>query len=394
MSDKTVKELAYNPEPKPEDTKEQWKVFNKMWVEQVKGKGLKLYKEWAGAPAKAIFVGDPFADYMPNGEDEEIQTLIKDNASQEVKDLWIGRSGQRVRDFNPELFEKFVAGIDARDKAYEKEGITVIRNKLGWYPDSIVNWNDSWAGSKFLSIYAGGAGYPLRNFFMNFPDAASVNPYYLAIRALVIELMRWDEDATPLVWFEKEPDPGHPGPGEAALDGADMRLFPNKQLTFIYSCADKSHISDDWDMDTRLTPSGTPRGSILLKRMLKDRGFTYDTVWYDSRLTYHHDCFMLNIKEGICGLPDAPNYGYWTDPPKAIKDWEIIPIPLDEQKMGVCNSVTTGTGKVFMDDRCVKTMELLDKHGIEPIPIPYGAIWDTFNSGLDCSDMTIWREDD
>ena len=76
MRDKSVRDLAYNPEPKPEDPKEQWKVFNKMWVDQVKGKGLKLYKEWAGAHARAIFVGDPFADYMPNGDDEEIQTLI------------------------------------------------------------------------------------------------------------------------------------------------------------------------------------------------------------------------------------------------------------------------------------------------------------------------------
>lgn len=394
MSEKTVRDLSYNPEPKPEDPIEQWKVFNQMWVDQVRGKGLRLYKDWAGAPAKAIFVGDPFADYMPNGQDEEIKTLIKDNASEEIKELWTVHSAKRIRDVDPEYFETVVSGIEARNKAYEDAGITVIRNKLGWYPDSIVNWNDSWNGSKFLSIYAGGAGYPLRNYFMNFPDAASVNPYYLAIRALVIELMRWDEEATPLVWFEKEPDPGHPGPGEAGLDGADMRLFPNKHLTFIYSCTDKSHISDDWDMDTRLTPSGTPRGSHLLKRMLKDRGFTFETVWYDSRLTYHHDCFMMNVKEGICGLPDVPNYGYWTDPPSAIKGWDIIPIPLEEQQMGVCNSVTSGDGKVFIDDRCVKTMEELDKRGIEPVPIPYGNIWDLFNSGIDCSDMTIWRESD
>ncbi len=151
---KSLEELAYNPEPKPEDPKEQWEVFNKMWVDQVKGKGYKLYKEWAGAKARVILTGDPFADYMPNGGDEEIQTLLKDNASQELKDLWIGRSGQRIRDFNPELFEKAVKGMEARNKAYENAGITVIRNKLGWYPDSIVDWNDSWNGSKFLSMRA------------------------------------------------------------------------------------------------------------------------------------------------------------------------------------------------------------------------------------------------
>ena len=264
---------------------------------------------------------------------------------EELKDLWLGRSGQRIRDFNPELFEKAVAGMEARDKAYEKEGITVIRNKLGWYPDSIVNWNDSWNGSKFLSIYAGGAGYPLRNYFMNFPDAASVNPYYLAIRSLVIELMRGTKKRRRWPGSRRSPTPAIPGPAKRRSTARTCGCSRTSTSRSSTACTDKSHISDDWDMDTRLTPSGTPRGSNLLKRMLKDRGFTFETVWYDSRLTYHHDCFMLNIKEGICGLPDVPNYGYWTDPPSAVKDWEIIPIPLEEQKMGVCNSVTTGTAR-------------------------------------------------
>ena len=47
---KTCKELAYNPEPKPEDKKEQWDVYNQMWFDQVRGKGLKLRLDWAGAP--------------------------------------------------------------------------------------------------------------------------------------------------------------------------------------------------------------------------------------------------------------------------------------------------------------------------------------------------------
>ena len=155
MSNKSVTELAYNPEPKPEDPKEPWKVFNQMWIDQVKGKGLKLYSEWAGAPAKALLVGDPFADYMPNGEDGEVQNLVKENAKQEVKDLWIVESGRRIRDFNPELFDAIVNSHEARNKAYEDAGITTNRNTLGWYPDSIVNWNASWNGSKLLSIYWG-----------------------------------------------------------------------------------------------------------------------------------------------------------------------------------------------------------------------------------------------
>ena len=34
---KTVRELAYDPEPKPENKKEQWDLYNKMWFDQVRG---------------------------------------------------------------------------------------------------------------------------------------------------------------------------------------------------------------------------------------------------------------------------------------------------------------------------------------------------------------------
>ena len=38
-------------------------------------------------------------------------------------------------------------------------------------------------------------------------------------------------------------------------------------------------------------------------------------------------------------------------------------------------------------------MERMSKAGLEPIPVKYSACWDHFNSGMDCSDSEIWRED-
>ena len=42
----------------------------------------------------------------------------------------------------------------------------------------------------------------------------------------------------------------------------------------------------------------------------------------------------------------------------------------------------------------LKTFDILEKRGIEPVPVKYSACWDTFNSGMDCSDAEIWREND
>ena len=49
---------------------------------------------------------------------------------------------------------------------------------------------------------------------------------------------------------------------------------------------------------------------------------------------------------------------------------------------------------MFVEAACTKTIDMLDKNGYEPIPIPYQTCWQTFNSGLDCSDTNIWRQND
>ncbi|GAL33724.1 hypothetical protein JCM19240_2420 [Vibrio maritimus] len=117
-------------------------------------------------------------------------------------------------------------------------------------------------------------------------------------------------------------------------------------------------------------------------------------MWFDSNLTYHQDCFMMNIEEGVIGLPDDGKNGMWGKLPDFLKDYEIIPLPLEDIARGVANSSTLGDGRIFMDSSCTKTMDILEKRGYEPIPINYQNCWKTFHSGLDCSDANIWREND
>ena len=67
---------------------------------------------------------------------------------------------------------------------------------------------------------------------------------------------------------------------------------------------------------------------------------------------------------------------------------------LEDIAQGVGNSSCLGDGRMFISENCTKTIDLLDNKRYEPIPIPFGTMWETFNSGLDCSDANIWREND
>ncbi|GLP96352.1 hypothetical protein [Paraferrimonas sedimenticola] len=388
MSNPSVRDLAYNPLHKPEDKKEQWDVYNKMWEEQVEGKGLKMFCDWAGAPLKAAIVGDPFSIFGPDPDSAELKALIADNTDEEFKAAWKRRAGKHFRDCDPVLYEKIVNEIAARDEAYEQAGITIIRNKLGWYPDEIENFNKSWGGSKFLSIYGGGYWIVLRNLWTR-AKSPGVYGQEAAASAAVAGIVKEDPDARLYPAPSKEPNPMAPSGGVFGFDQADYRLFPNKQLVWHFATADKANIAHD--IDPHLVSGGVPMGKDMYGRVFDDYGFKQEVVWFDSRLTYHHDCLHMNLVEGMCGLPDVEGWGYLTDTPKAIDGWKILPIPLEDQQRGAMNGVTTGTGQYFIDDSCTKSMKILEENGIEPIPVPYQNTWDTFHSGIDCSDSSIWR---
>ena len=128
---------------------------------------------------------------------------------------------------------------------------------------------------------------------------------------------------------------------------------------------------------------------------MADEGFKAEELFFDSKITYHFDCFIVMIKEGMVGLPDLPNYGLMSEGlPDCLKEYEIVPIPIEDYQYGVANAPCIGDGRIIMDSRCTKTFDLLEKRGIEPVPVKYTACWDAFNSGMDCSDAEIWREND
>lgn len=378
---------SYNSE------KDMWDAFNKHFEDQIRGTGLKFYEEHCMAKLRACFVGDPFSIFVPNLNTTEMQNMIADNTSEEFKQWWRDHADQAVRDAAPEIYDEMVQDIADRDEKYEKAGVKIIKNKIGWYPDEIINLNSITKGAKLLSIYQGAVWKMAGNHVLTGQTCGPVKWSETAMRPTTLALLEEDPDSRVIGFPVHEPNPTIAGPGIAGLDTASFRQMPGKVMLFGYGVNDKSHIAEA-KRTGKHTVAGFPRGQQIFMRLLRDLGYTDEEWWFDSRLSYHEDCVMMNVVEGVVGLPDDGKNGQWTDLPNCLKDCEILPIPLEDIERGAGNSTCLGDGRVFIDSSCTKTIDLLDKKGYEPIPIRYQACWQAFHSGLDCSDANIWREND
>ena len=392
MINKTARELAYDPEAKPEDPKEMWDAYNKHWEDQIRGKGIRVFEEHCLAKLRACAVGDPFDIYIPFVT-PEIHGLIKDNMTPEAQENWRANGGKHMRDVDPERYERMVEEVTARDEAYEKAGVTIIKNRIGWTPEPILDYA-AYANQKYLSLYAGARWQMADRYMLVAETAGPCKPAGVAARAAQLALIEEDPDAAFAPFLAPEPDNTVVGPGIAGLDLADWRYMPGKTIMFGLGAASKSDMEKIENGQGYLAPAGDARGRDLYMRLLSDLGIKCETWYFDSNISYHQDCIMLNVVEGVIGLPDDGKNGMWSEMPNCIKGWEILPLPLEDIKRGVANSTCLGDGRVFMDSSCTKTMDMLSRKGYEPIPIPYQTCWQTFNSGIDCSDTNIWREND
>ena len=215
----------------------------------------------------------------------------------------------------------------------------------------------------------------------------------IAARPALISLVLEDPNAMTFMFGDIEPNPAVDGPGYLGLDAADWRQLPNKTILWEYGAPSKAAIPAATATGAK-TPAGLAPRSRSRHAPAVRAGLQAGDLLVRQQSGLPRRLLHDEHRRGVVGLPDDGKNGMWTDLPDCIKDWKILPLPLEDIAQGVGNSSCLGDGRVFINANCKKTIDLLDKNGFEPIPIPFGTMWESFNSGLDCSDANIWREND
>ncbi len=355
------------------------------------GKGLKIYVESDYATLKAAIVGNPSSIFVPDPDQPEMKNLLGASAGNpEFMEYLRKHKGKHLAEADPEVYEKMRNESDALAKTYRDNGVRLIRNETYTLPKALIDWQVPVTGDRFLSLYGGAGGNGIGNCFLSVWEVGTARGTEMQHRDAMLEIFENDKDA---VWLSMP----HPAPTsdqrvpEPFMSGGDIRMMPGNLVIFGIGVSDPSHINDR----SKPRSSGTEIGAELFKRMIEPYGWRTEVVYFNSKYTYHIDCLMMMISEGIYGLPKSDDVGpaLWTDLPKEIADnWECIDIDHDEQYHGVCNSVCLGNNKVVMEASAVKTAEAISKRGVEPVLVPYRTCFDTFHSGIHCSTGAIWAQ--
>ena len=351
-------------------------------------KGVKINSESLFRPLKACITGTADWIYLPDADFSAIANLLAGNADEDMKDYLRKHAGKNLKDVDPEMYEKCKAESDALAKAYRDNGVQVIRNESGKVPDELIEWQTGWGGPRYLSLFASGAGEVIGNVFVNAHEIPPNQAAEVAHRDAMREIFANDPEAVWLTMPQLYPSHVHPTCRPYTSPG-DFRVFPNKLCLIGIGVAEESHIHD------RSKPrcSGDEEGLDILRRMMEPYGWRVEPLYFNSKYTYHIDCAVGPVAEGVVGVPTGgPGPCLWHGLPDELKDWEIIDVEWDEHKIDACNCVVVDEKKVVIPADAVKFGEEISRRGYEPVPVPYSNITHMTGSGIQCSTMILERE--
>ncbi len=378
--------------------REKWDALNAHMTPQFEG--VRAYNEHGFAKYRVTVLGSLHAASMPDPDNPEFQALLKGN-SDDLMDTMRKGADRDLRDVNPKLWDEMVEESEELATTMRQAGVKVIRNESeGELPDGLLNMHAGWGSSRYLSIYCGCSyGRILRNIYFNTYDQSLTGMCEMHHRQGTLKLFEQNPDLIYYTLPYPEPDISVPGIGSLQMDVAGFRLFPDKHILFGVGVPDESVIpkvlSSEPKKALEYTSAGIPHAAEFMMRMLKREGFTHELIFFNSKLTYHFDCFMAQMAEGVVGLPDLPDYGIWGgELPKCLKDYEIVRMPVEDVHNGSANQINLGDGRSIVVRTAKETMKRMKKAGVEPIPLKYDKIWGAYHSGPDCSDGDVWREND
>ncbi len=346
-------------------------------------KGLKFYVESEYAPLKACTLGNPSGIFIPDPDTPENQKMFG-TLGKEFNAFLRENKNKNLKDANPKMYDQMVMESNALAETMRKVGVRVVRYEGDEQPEEITNYTYGWNGQKQISLFGGGSFEVFGNCVCTIIEAAISCTTELLIREATNEIMRNSPDAVWMTLPVGTPlQANHPNPGPFTSPG-DVRIFPGVVVLGI-GVSDPSHINDR----SKPRSSGEEFGAEMLRRLLKPYGWRVETVYFDSRLTYHIDCLMPVLEEGLLAYPKG---SLWTELPKEFRDWEVIELSLEDQKIGCGNVVPLGNKKIVLPEGSTSFARTLEKRGWTCIEVPYKTIYTTLGSGIHCSTGSIWRE--
>ena len=346
------------------------------------GKGLKMYVESEYAPLKACMVGNPSSVMLCDPDSPEMANLFHGNMPDEAIEFMRKNKHRQLADVDPEMYAQIKMESDALAEAFRREGVKVIRNETGHTPESMINQHTGWGGEPSMTLFGKSAGQVFGNCYVNMHEISNSSIMELTIREAICEMFMDNPDTN---WLTMPPlYPTNEFPNIGPYMTGEQKVFKGTVLCGI-GVQDPSHIDD-------LTKPRSATNELaveVLRRMLAPHGWKVKTVYFDSRFTYHIDCLITLLEEGLMAYAKG---SLWTELPEEFRHWEVIDLPMEDHKMGAANNVTLGDKRMVVAEGTKGFKKQLEDRGWRLIEVPYSTIWNSTGSGILCSTMAFWRE--
>ena len=343
----------------------------------------KVYVESDYAPLKSVYLANAATFHIPDMDIAWDMANMFAHNTEQSRAYMRKHAGTFLGDSDPERYEKVVAENDALAKAYRDNGVYVIRNESGHVPEEIITFSESWSGQKLVGTYAQAAWEVVGSCLINFWEVSAEMGVEFQAREAVVEFFRNDRNATWLTMPFPMPT-SWPDPGPRSSAG-DIKIFSGKKVVWGIGVADPSHMTDL----TKARSAGDEFAAEIFRRMVEPYGWTVDIVYFDSNYSYHLDCILAPLREGLLSYPkDA----LWTPLPQWLQNWDVIDVSKEDNALGCCNNVPLGNNKVVICEEATQYCEDVSNAGMEVVPVPYFNIYDIIGSGIHCSTAAIHRE--
>ncbi|QEY32496.1 hypothetical protein EVJ50_09975 [Synechococcus sp. RSCCF101] len=286
----------------------------------------------------------------------------------------------------PDLAESIATGLDDLERIYRKHSVKVFRTHEA--PPEITNYfgfNDT----GYWSFGTADNWKVLGNVLVELAatdNIRCINPQVFEYRELIWKAF---ENTPGSVWVSMPPAaPADllvtPGRGPFVV-GADIKLLDGKNILVGCGVNSRAAIGQRNQQRSAMNEDGVAVFKALAERL----GYTVHQAYYDTRVSFHMDTIFGLVREGMVMYPKN---AFFEMPEYVTSNYEVLDVPMDECIDGLSgNSVPINASTIVVNAQCVRTIEILGRHGMTVEAVEYGT-GASLGTGPWCSTCAIWRE--